>query len=179
MKVIFYTIIIAFWGSFSSNIHPEPWKFWKKKPIKCSEYTEKYVDKLTGIKRYIATEKINILDYNKEESFDLIWFKTKEEYTLAVKSTSKFCFQNDIAVSFHLLQGKVITIPSSHISNCESLMTVHLDEDDQNSSNKLDLLASSEVVGISFDNKKTVYKLKLHPDQSLLFLETVKCLRTN
>lgn len=142
----------------------------------CAEYTKKYVDKITGIKRYIAKEKISIDDYENKNSFDLIWFRNKDDYTLAIKAIDKMCFENDIAVSFHLLQGKVMTCASSHISNCESLMTVNFTELIEQDK-KVQMLSSSEVVGISFDTGKKVYKLKLRQNQSQTFQETLKCLK--
>lgn len=147
-----------------------------KKAIVCSEYTQKYVDKLTGIKRYIAKEKIILDDYRANNGFELVWFKTKNEYTLAFKAIEKLCFQNDVAVSFHLLQGKVVTCVSSHIENCESLMTVNFSEEDRSS--KLDMLANSEVVGISFENRSTTFKLKLRRNHATQFKQTIDCLKS-
>ncbi len=148
----------------------------KKRGVVCTEYTEKYVDKITGIKRFIAKEKISIDDYAEKNSFDLVWFKSKDEYTLAIKAIDKMCFQHDIAVSFHLLQGKVITCPSSHISNCESLMTVNF-KNSAEQDKKVEMLTASEVVGISFDNGRKNYKLKLRPNQASVFQQTIKCLK--
>jgi len=147
-----------------------------KKAIICAEYTEKYVDKLTGIKRFIAKEKISLDDYRATNGFDLVWFKTKDEYTLAFKAIEKLCFQNDVAVSFHLLEGKVVTCVSTHIENCESLMTVNFFEDDINS--KLSILSESEVVGISFENRNITYKLKMKRHHAEQFQQTIDCLKT-
>ena len=61
----------------------------KKKRDTCTEYTEIYVDKLTGIRRFIAKDKINLNDYDDKNSFDLVWFKSKNEYTLAIKALDK------------------------------------------------------------------------------------------
>ena len=148
----------------------------KKRTLVCTEYTDKYVDKITGIKRYIAREKISIDDFENKNSFDLVWFKNKQDYTLAVKSIDKMCFENDIAVSFHMLQGKVVTCASSHISNCESLMTIHFSKDEEQDK-KVEMLVESEVLGISFDIGSDVYKLKLRRNQSQTFQETLKCLK--
>ncbi|GLR19621.1 hypothetical protein [Portibacter lacus] len=149
----------------------------KKRSIICAEYTEKYVDKITGIKRYIAKEKIKLLDYKNKNTFDLIWFKTKGEYTLAFKAKKAMCLDQDVAVSFHLLQGKVVTCTSSHIENCESLMTVNFLETTE-ALNKLDLISTSEVVGISFENRSKEYKLKLARKHAEQFQETLDCLKT-
>ena len=149
----------------------------KKKRDACTEYTEIYVDKLTGIRRFIAKDKINLNDYDDKNSFDLVWFKSKNEYTLAIKALDKLCFDHDIAVSFHLLQGKVITCPSSHISNCESLMTINFNENIK-LGKKIELLSSSDVVGISFKNEKHEYKLKVLQDNSQQFRQTLNCLIT-
>lgn len=135
------------------------------------------MDKITGIKRYIAKEKIALVDFENKNDFDLVWFKSKEEYTLALKARNKMCFEHDIAVSFHLLQGQVITCPSSHISNCESLMTINFQEMEE-IDQKFEMLSSSEVVGISFDNRKEIYKLKILPNQAKLFKQTLLCLKT-
>lgn len=161
-------------SSFSTDI--DIFKKKRKKKDSCSEYTEIYVDKVTGIKRFIAREKINLIDYSEKNSFDLVWFKNKDEYTLAIKAQNQLCFDHDIAVSFHLLQGKVITCPSSHISNCESLMTINFDESLE-IDKKIEMLSSSEVVGISFENEKHTYKLKLLRNTSELFKETLNCLQ--
>jgi hypothetical protein len=148
-----------------------------KNSLNCSEFTEKYVDQVTGVKRYIAKDKIALNDYKAKNSFDLIWFKTKDEYTLAFKATDPICFQNDVAVSFHLLQGKVVTCASSHIENCESLMTVNFEES-QEGREKIEMLMDSEVVGISFENKAKEYKLKMRRRQSQEFQQTIQCLET-
>lgn len=143
----------------------------------CSEFTDKYVDQVTGVQRFIARNMIPLNDYKAKNSFDLIWFKTKDEYTLAFKAVQPLCFQNDVAVSFHLLQGRVLTCASSHIENCESLMTVNF-EGTNEGRDKIKLLMASEVVGISFDNENQEYKLKLKQRQSQEFLKTILCLET-
>jgi hypothetical protein len=170
-RYVFLITGVFIFSSFSITKTPI-----KSKRIICTEYTEKYVDKVTGIKRFIAKEKLSINDFKNKNGFDLVWFKTKDEYTLAFKSVKKMCFDNDIAVSFHLLEGKVITCPSSHISNCESLMTVNF-EGKSEQVKKISLLSSSEVVGISFDNGNESYKLKLLQDHAIQFQQTLNCLK--
>ncbi len=173
LKSIFLFFVAFLFFSFSYDGYEVNKK--KNKRNTCSEYTEVYKDKVTGVTRYIAKEKITLMDFEQKNQFDLVWFKNKEDFTLAFKASKKLCFENEVAVSFHLLEGKVVTVPSSHIANCESLMTVQFEEDvDQDK--KLEMIKDSEVVGISFTNKEQNYKLKLYPKDSRLFQDILNCL---
>lgn len=172
-RPIFLLIITFIFFSFTLPFHEANKK--KTKRNTCSEFTEIYKDKVTGLTRYIAKEKITLMDFEQKNQFDLVWFKNREDYTLAFKANKKLCFENDVAVSFHLLEGKVVTVSSSHIANCESLMTVQFEEE-EDQDKKLGMIQNSEVVGISFTNKNANYKLKLYPKDARLFKDILECL---
>ncbi|WP_235296352.1 hypothetical protein [Portibacter marinus] len=173
-STLHFSTILLYLSIFLTSTSFDTFK--ASKEVICSELTDKYVDKLTGVERHIAKEKIIIRDYNGKNTFDLVWFKTHDEYTLAFKAAKNLCLDNNIDVSFHLLQGKVVTCASAHIANCESLMTINFHESSVEES-KFELISNSEVVGISFENKEKNYKLKLGRRQANQFLKTLKCLR--